>query len=77
MLPDPFAPLPLAEYFYGDWADIKIIFNDKDNYFITEQDKPTYIMDDSKKNNKIYKVKDAFNADGYRNIYETQETQKS
>lgn len=64
----------LAEYFYGDWNDIKIILNDteKDNYFITEKNMPTYVIAESRKNNKIYTVnQEGFSKEGYENIYIT------
>ena len=69
----------LAEYFYGDWNDIKIILHDTKNYFITEKKTPTYIIDESKKNNKIYTVNqntlanDGFSIKGYKKIYKMKE----
>lgn len=72
----------LAEYFYGDWNDIKIILNDTGNYFITEKESPIYIIDESKKNNKIYTVnqdiegKEGFSIEGYKNIYKKTEVKK-
>ncbi len=68
----------LAEYFYGDWNDIKIILNDiKDKgEFITKRDKPIYKLADTKSNNQIFTVnmndmgKSNFSIDGYKNIYQ-------
>ncbi len=69
----------LAEYFYGDWNDIKIILNDDNDYFITENEKPKYkIIDKSRKNNKIYTINKPFKDGGYENIYysKSDETQE-
>ncbi|MCX6073810.1 MAG: AAA family ATPase [Campylobacterales bacterium] len=62
----------LAEYFYGDWHDIKIVLNDDDGYFISEKDELGFaLMDTKRKKNKIFSVNSSFSVDGYVNIYKT------
>ncbi|MDF1884399.1 AAA family ATPase, partial [Sulfurimonas sp. SAG-AH-194-C21] len=58
----------LAEYFYGDWADIKFVLN---NNFIKEKPLSKYINNEEKKNlNKIYEVSKDFVAGDYLKIYD-------
>ena len=55
----------LAEYFYGDWADIIEVLNN--NKFITE--KILTYTTKTDKGNKMYKINNSFKADEYRKIY--------
>jgi 5-methylcytosine-specific restriction protein B len=59
----------LAEYFYGDWGDIKVVLNDDNNYFITEKKEPIYIIKNDRKKDTVYLVNKTFNTSGYENIY--------
>ena len=63
----------LAEYFYGDWADIKFVLNDTNHNFITIKEEKDLIFDMSeskKRKNKIYNVNEVeFSPEAYRNIY--------
>jgi len=58
----------LAEYFYGDWADIIEVLND--NGFIEEK-KSTYTTK-SNRGNKVYQVNSEFTVEAYQKIYNTQ-----
>jgi 5-methylcytosine-specific restriction protein B len=69
----------LAEYFYGDWGDIKVVLNDfkiKENekigYFINtkKQSKSQYVIKKEYTDNKSYKVNDYFDVQRYIHIYE-------
>ena len=55
----------LAEYFYGDWADIIEVLNN--NEFITE--KTLTYTTKTDRSNKMYKINNSFKADEYRKIY--------
>ena len=63
----------LAEYFYGDWADIKFVLNDMDHKFIMvkEESELKFAIGDSKRRkNKIYNVNPTeFSCEAYKNIY--------
>jgi len=62
----------LAEYFYSDWDDIKIILNDTkdEGEFIRRKQNSKYFINESKKNNKVYSVKqEEFAPEAYINIY--------
>jgi 5-methylcytosine-specific restriction protein B len=59
----------LAEYFYGDWGDIKTVLKDDNNYFITEKREPTYIIKNNRKKDIVYLVNEPFKDGGYENIY--------
>ncbi len=61
----------LAEYFYGDWEDIKVVLNDTNNYFISKKESPTYVINQKRKNNEVYTINSSFSSDGYINIYQT------
>lgn len=56
----------LAEYFYGDWADIEFILN---NNFIQEKKKKEYIKENSRQFNRVYEVNDTFEKTEYIKIY--------
>ena len=56
----------LAEYFYGDWADIEFILN---NNFIQEKKKKEYIKESSRQFNRVYEVNDTFEKTEYIKIY--------
>ncbi len=65
----------LAEYFYGDWGDIKVILNDfkikgeeVSNFITLQKDKKFFIKKENI-SNKIYKVNRDFNSKRYINIY--------
>lgn len=64
----------LAEYFYGDWADIKFVLNDyTDTPFITVKTENDLIFASAhskRKKNTIYNVSGKeFNVKAYQNIY--------
>ena len=59
----------LAEYFYGDWGDIKYVLN---NNFIDKKKKSEYIVDknnDNRQLNKVYEIADEFESCEYIKIY--------
>ena len=56
----------LAEYFYGDWADIEFILN---NNFIQEKKKKQYIKESSRQFNRVYEVNEIFEETEYIKIY--------
>ena len=56
----------LAEYFYGDWANIKFILN---NNFIQEKKKKQYIKENSRQFNRVYEVNGIFEETEYIKIY--------
>ena len=57
----------LAEYFYGDWGDIRFILK---NVFIKEKEKSKYIENNSSRNlNKVYEINDKFEVCDYIKIY--------
>ena len=56
----------LAEYFYGDWADIEFILN---NNFIQEKKKKQYIKENSRQFNRVYEVNGIFEETEYIKIY--------
>jgi len=58
----------LAEYFYGDWADIIEVLND--NGFIKE--KTLTYTSKSNRGNKVYEVNSKFTVETYQKIYNTQ-----
>jgi 5-methylcytosine-specific restriction endonuclease McrBC GTP-binding regulatory subunit McrB len=59
----------LAEYFYGDWGDIRIILN---NDFVKEKAEATFKIEASrKKKNVIFEVNGEFTTEQYAKIYET------
>ena len=59
----------LAEYFYGDWADIIKVLNN--NGFVIKK-KLTYTTK-TDRGNKIYKINESFEVDDYIKIYDTNE----
>jgi 5-methylcytosine-specific restriction protein B len=59
----------LAEYFYGDWADIIEVLNN--NGFVIKK-KLTYTTK-TDRGNKIYKINESFEVDDYIKIYDTNE----
>jgi 5-methylcytosine-specific restriction protein B len=59
----------LAEYFYGDWGDIRIILN---NDFVKEKEEAKFKIEASrKKKNVIFEVNSEFKTEQYARIYET------
>ncbi len=59
----------LAEYFYGDWGDIRIILN---NDFVKEKEESKFKIEASrKKKNIIFEVNSEFKTEQYARIYET------
>lgn len=59
----------LAEYFYGDWGDIRIILN---NDFVKEKEEAKFKIEASrKKKNVIFEVNGEFKTEQYARIYET------
>jgi len=58
----------LAEYFYGDWADIIEVLND--NGFIEE--KKLKYTTKSNRGNKVYEINSKFTVEAYQKIYNTQ-----
>ena len=59
----------LAEYFYGDWGDIRIILN---NDFVKEKEASKFKIEASrKKKNVIFEVNSEFKTEQYARIYET------
>lgn len=59
----------LAEYFYGDWGDIRIILN---NDFVIEKGEAKFKIEASrKKKNVIFEVNSEFKIEQYARIYET------
>ncbi len=59
----------LAEYFYGDWGDIRIILN---NDFVKEKEESKFKIEASrKKKNVIFEVNSEFKTEQYARIYET------
>jgi len=59
----------LAEYFYGDWGDIRIILN---NDFVIEKGEAKFKIEASrKKKNVIFEVNGEFKIEQYARIYET------
>ncbi len=71
----------LAEYFYGDWGDIKVVLNDyklkdrnKDdkkieNFIDVEESSKSIFEIKKDTDNKIYKVNKDFEIERYINIY--------
>lgn len=59
----------LAEYFYGDWGDIRTILN---NDFVKEKGEAKFKIEASrKKKNVIFEVNGEFKTEQYAKIYET------
>lgn len=59
----------LAEYFYGDWGDIRTILN---NDFVKEKGEAKFKIEASrKKKNIIFEVNGEFTTEQYAKIYET------
>jgi 5-methylcytosine-specific restriction protein B len=59
----------LAEYFYGDWGDIRIILN---NDFVKEKGEAKFKIEASrKKKNVIFEVNSELKTEQYAKIYET------
>jgi len=56
----------LAEYFYGDWADIEFILN---NDFIQEKKKRDYIKETPRELNRVYEINKNFETSEYVKIY--------
>ena len=61
----------LAEYFYEDWKNIKIILNEEDetNGFIQEQKEIKKYLPNQQNGKTIYKIKDGFTPDDFKRIY--------
>jgi len=58
----------LAEYFYGDWKDIRFVLN---NDFVTEKKPSRYINSSTRQLNKVYEINDTFKPSEYLKIYAT------
>ncbi|MDF1878401.1 DUF4268 domain-containing protein [Sulfurimonas sp. SAG-AH-194-C20] len=57
----------LAEYFYGDWEDIRYILN---NDFVYREEKSNYIFKERNSANKIFKIREIFEICQYIKIYD-------
>ena len=58
----------LAEYFYGDWEDIRFVLN---NDFVTEKKPSRYINSSTRQLNKVYEINEIFKPSEYLKIYAT------
>ncbi len=77
----------LAEYFYGDWNDIKVVLNDFklngnseniENFIeVEESSKSKLEIKKETSNNKIYKINKEFAKERYINIYAKKKSSKS
>ena len=64
----------LAEYFYGDWADIRFILN---NDFVAEKPLSKYIANSTRKGKKVYEINPKFTTEEYIKIYKSGEHETS